>query len=328
MSSHDDAHRSYQSLDEPAAREALDAHYDMGEGVYKLWASPLSVLQAIAAGWARSDHPAQLHYGWDLETARSLDAAIRATTDVVFSELALDPAAGGQRVLEPGCGIGGGITQLAAAHPNFEFVGLSIVEAQLRTANARAAGKRLRNARFVAANYLRAPLPDASFAGCYAIEALCYTPVEMRADLMRELFRLLAPGARLAVLDGYTSRSPRDAREAGYLQDVLDGWTLPPSGSAEAFTHRAEQAGFEPVRVEEVTSHILASGRRIRAIGLGALTPLSVLSRVPGMGSLLAPIGFASALGARRFAAACRSQVRLFECGLGSYWLHIFRKPS
>ncbi|MFZ3140709.1 hypothetical protein [Polaromonas sp.] len=68
----------------------LEQHYDTGSGLYKLWASPHSVLAAVARGWGAARHPAQLHYAWDLEHARTLDEGIRRTTLEALRWLAID----------------------------------------------------------------------------------------------------------------------------------------------------------------------------------------------------------------------------------------------
>ena len=106
----------YESVDSAAARAVLEAHYDVGANLYKFWGSPVSVLRAILLGWPRSNHPAHLHYAWDLESAPSLDAGILETTRRAVALLDLD---GVERpsLFEPGCGIGGGVTQVAQMLP-------------------------------------------------------------------------------------------------------------------------------------------------------------------------------------------------------------------
>lgn len=321
----DTSHKSYESLDTLGAREALDAHYDFANGIYKLWARPRSVVSAIALGWKHTHHPAQLHYGWDLEAQPHLDAAIELTTNIAYG--ALDaPSSSDARVLEPGCGIGGAVTQLARRNGNVHFIGASIVRKQQHIARARADRLNLPNTSFMQANYLELPLRDASIDGVYAIEALCYTPPHQRSRMLTELARVLKPGAKLSILDGYTIRQPRTPHEARAQQDVLDGWTLPLPTHPHRFIELANQAGFEVEQASDVTAHIYASAHRINAIGRWALRPLTQLARLPGGALMLRPIGFGSPVAAARFAAACVSQVSLFDSGIGQYWHHVFRR--
>ena len=120
----------YQSVDSAAARAVLEEHYDVGANLYKFWGSPGSVLRAILLGWAASRHPAHLHYAWDLESAPSLDEGILETTRRAVALLDL---AGVDRpeLFEPGCGIGGGVTQVAQMLPAARVTGLSLVRRQL-----------------------------------------------------------------------------------------------------------------------------------------------------------------------------------------------------
>ena len=101
---------------------------------------------------------------------------------------------------------------------------------------------------------------------------------------------------------------------------------LPPL--PQEFRVHAEAAGFEVLRQEEATQHVYASARRIASIARAVLQPLSAVARVPLLGGLMAPLGFASPHHARRFVDACRSQVKVFDRGLGAYYVHVFRRPS
>ncbi len=321
-----DNRQPYHSVRSRAAREVLDEHYGLGANLYKFWASPRSVLGAILRGWERSDHPAELHYAWDLERASSLDEGIRETTRRAVALLALDGRAA-PRLYEPGCGLGGGVTQVAQELPGAFVTGMTLVQRQAHIARARARALGLANARLCCGNYLAAPFPDASFDGIFAIETAVHTPASERSRLMREMFRLLAPACRLVVLDGVKRREPANAAERAWIQDVLDGWTMPSPATPEEFATHARAAGLEVLQQEDVTAHIYASARRMASIATHVLLPLSVLARIPLLARGTRPLGFASPRHARRFVAACRSQIAVLDAGLGAYYAQVFRKP-
>ena len=305
----------------------LDEHYDIGANLYKFWGSPMSVLRAIVLGWPRSNHPAHLHYAWDLENAPSLDEGILDTTRRAVALLDLTGVEQPD-LFEPGCGIGGGVTQVARIFPRAPVTGLSLVHRQLSIGNARALAAGLGNTSLCCGNYLQTPFADASFDGIFAIETLIYTPAPERAKLFREMFRILKPGRTFVSFDGFRLRDPADGTERAYIQDVMDGWTMPLPPTPQEFRTHAEMAGFEVLRRDEATQHVYASARRIAAIATGVLLPLSWLARVPLLGGLMAPLGFASPRHASRFVDACRSQVRVFDHGLGAYYVHVFRRPG
>lgn len=318
----------YESVDSPAARAVLEEHFDVGANLYKFWGSPGSVLRALLQGWAPSRHPAHLHYAWDLESAQSLDEGILETTRRAVALLDLHGVSDPE-LFEPGCGIGGGVTQVARMLPRARVTGLSLVRRQLDIGRgrARAEGVAARSA-FCCGNYLHTPFRDAVFDGIFTIETLIYAPAAERARLFRELFRILKPARTFVSFDGFRVREPRSEAERRIIQSVMDGWTMALPPLPEEFCAHAQAAGFEVLHQEEATMHIQASARRIAAIATGVLLPLAGLARMPLLGRLLAPLGFASPAHARRFVAACRSQAKLFDQGLGAYYIHVFRRPG
>lgn len=317
----------YDSAYSNAALDVLTEHFDLGADLYKFWGSPRSVLRALLLGWARAGHPSHLHYAWDLETAPSLDDAILETTRRAIALLDLD-GLDRPHLLEPGCGIGGGVTQVAAMLPQAKVTGLSLVGKQLEIGRAMARARGLTNTEFVQGNYLGTAFPDAFFDGIFAIETLVYTPIAEKPVLCRELFRILKPRRTFVSFDGFRLRDPVGEEESQWVQDVLDGWTTPLPPTPAEFQEAAISAGFEVLRVEDATRHVYRSARRISTIATSVLLPLCGVARVPLLGPLIRPLGFHSPRHARRFVEACRSQLKVFDAGLGAYYVHVFRKPA
>jgi cyclopropane fatty-acyl-phospholipid synthase-like methyltransferase len=317
----------YQSAHSSAALDVLTEHFDLGADLYKFWGSPRSVLRALVLGWARAGHPSHLHYAWDLETAPSLDDAILETTRRAVALLDLE---GLERphLFEPGCGIGGGVAQVAAMLPHAKITGMSLVGKQLEIGRAMTHARGLRNTEFVQGNYLGTTFPDAHFDGIFAIECLVYTPIVEKLALFREMFRILRAGRTLVSFDAVRMRDPVNQAERELVQDVLDGWTMPLPPIPDEFRDAARAAGLEVVRAEDATHRVYQSARRISAIATSTLLPLAAISRVPLLGALVRPLGFQSPRHARRFVEACRSQLKVFDAGLGAYYVHVFRKPG
>ena len=211
--------------------------------------------------------------------------------------------------------------------PRARVTGLSLVHRQLSIGSARARAAALNNISLCCGNYLHSPFADRSFDGIFTIETLIYTPASEQAKLFREMFRILRPGRTFVSFDGFRLRDPIDNTDHACIQDVLDGWTMPLPPLPAEFRAHAESAGFEVLRQEEATQHIHASARRIASIARAVLQPLSVAARLPLLGGLMGPLGFASPHHASRFVDACRSQVKVFDRRLGAYYVHVFRRP-
>jgi SAM-dependent methyltransferase len=317
----------YDSAFSDAARTELTKHYDTGAGLYKFWGSPTSVLSAIVRGWARSKHPGHLSYAWDLEAAASLDAGIRATTQQAVARMGLAHIAV-PRIFEAGCGIGGCTLEVAALFPRGQVCGLAIVRRQLAIAQERAVAQRIDNVEFVCGNYLATPFPDQYFDVAFAMECIVHTPVHERPRLLRELLRILKPGGRLVIFDGFAMRAPATATEREHIEEVMKGWTLPMPPRPELFREQAEDAGFRVLEQTDTTVHVYHSARRICAIATWVLLPLSWLARIPLLGGMVSPLGFDSPQHAASFVRACRAQLRVFELGLGAYFVHVFQRDG
>ena len=309
------------------AEDALTRHYGLGADLYKTWGSPVSVLSAVLRGWAKSDHPAQLHYAWDLENARSLDAGIRGMTETVLSLLDLANQEGVE-VFDAGCGLGGATTQAARSFPRQRWVGMSLVESQIQTARERATSQRLANVEFVHGNYLDTNFEESRFAGAFAIETICHIPDSEKPRAFAELRRILKPGAKLVVMDGVRLRDARDEGELRTMTDILEGWTLPLASMEADMARYALEAGFEIVIREDVSSHVLASSTRIYNINRYLLRPLSRLARLPALRSVAARLGFVSQVTAERFIDACVAQREVLTNGLAAYYCYVFRRPE
>jgi sterol 24-C-methyltransferase len=136
--------------------------------------------------------------------------------------------------------------------PLAKVTGLSLVGKQLDIGRAMARARGLTNTEFVQGNYLGTAFPGAHFDGIFAIETLVYTPIVERPALFRELFRILRPGRTLVSFDGFSLRDPVGADERQWVQDVLDGWTIPLPTTPQQYEEAAESAGFEVMRVDRL----------------------------------------------------------------------------
>ena len=224
--------------------------------------------------WSHS----HVHYGfWDADTIRR-ETAMRNMSRLVATQLALPR---GAAVLDAGCGIGGS-SFLLAEDCGFEVVGLTLSEVQLRRAQRRRRYSRASiKPRFLLGDYMRTGFPDRSFDGIFAIESVCYA--EPKERFLAEAFRLLRPGGRLVVCDGFLSRRvpPRERRD---YERFLAGFELQNLATVARFTKDMRRVGFTRIGTMDKTAAVMPSAYMIEGlsyIGLGVCAVPCLLGLFP-----------------------------------------------
>ncbi|MDX3224891.1 SAM-dependent methyltransferase [Streptomyces sp. ME19-01-6] len=158
-----------------------------------------------------------LHFGYwpHPHDGSPLGAAADRLTDHLIGKLG-DVA--GRRVLDVGCGSGKPAVRLALS-ARAEVVGVTVSPVQVERATALAEREDVADrVRFVCADAMTLPFPDASFDAVWALECMFHMPSP--AQVLGEISRVLRPGGRLAVMD-VVQREPvttldRDAVERGH----------------------------------------------------------------------------------------------------------------
>lgn len=226
----------------PATRAVVD-YFEAATDDYAHWSPGMSMHFGL---WRRGLSP----------FAR--EPMLDAMTDAVIRRLALPPDASGL-ALDLGCGVGSASRRLARARPRLTVLGVTLSPAQLhagRQANDVAGvGDRVRLQR---ADYRSLPVADASCRAAFAIESACYDPSEGRA-FAREAARVLRPGARLVVADGFRRRRDRLPPLAQRChRNLARGWALSDAGlpALPTFCAALTDAGFAVDAVDDVSLRV------------------------------------------------------------------------
>jgi arsenite methyltransferase len=104
-----------------------------------------------------------------------------------------------KNVLEIGCGKGFNSKFLAVQHPNVKFTGVDLTPLHIKIAEEKA--RNLKNLSFQIGDFNQLNFPDASFDIVFAFECLCHA--KQPETPLKEIFRILRPGGRAIVFDGY-----------------------------------------------------------------------------------------------------------------------------
>ena len=187
--------------------------------------------------------------------------------------------AGGQRVLDAGCGVGGPAVDIAAAIDGVSIEGITISAAQARTARQRIAAAGLGSrVRVSIGDYHDLPYRDGAFDVVVFFESSGYS--DDRERLFREVRRVLRPGGELYIKDAFRPDTALSEAEGNGLAD-FDRIYAHRTPALEATVALLEQLGFVTVRARDLRP-FANRNRWGRAMGeasttIGELTPFGEL---------------------------------------------------
>jgi cyclopropane fatty-acyl-phospholipid synthase-like methyltransferase len=229
-----------------------------------------------------------LHCGFFDEECRRHDDAVLHMNHVLARTASISP---GARVLDAGCGIGGSAVWLAE-NVGALVVGVNINAKQVDHARRLARRRRLEDrVEFHVADFCATHLAGESFDVVWALESACYA--EDKHAFLAEARRLLKPGGRLVVADGFLTREDLTEDELRIVTRWRCGWAIPGVASVGQFARWLRETGFHTVRFRDVTRHMVPSSWRIYLATL-LFYPLGLVLHWAGLRTELQTRGIAS----------------------------------
>ncbi|MEM6555108.1 MAG: methyltransferase domain-containing protein [Pseudomonadota bacterium] len=193
-----------------------------------------------------------------------------------------------------GCGVGTSARFAIEHFPKLKVTAATIVPWQIEMGQKlSSAPKYSGRITFQLADYCDLDLPDGACDGAFAIESSCYDAGKDKRKFLTEAYRILAPGARLVVTDGFTKRQ-KSSRLFNYLyRKVCDGWALQDFAGLDEFVEALEQIGFEDIKIEEASWRVALSVSYVPWVSIKYFFKsifLSKSDRRIQMGHFIAPV--------------------------------------
>ena len=211
------------------------------------------------AAWSREFN---MHFGYYRAGANPLrrERMLEQMNAEVLTRLKLDGTAEPQ-LLDLGCGLGATLRSFGRRLPQASLLGITRVPWQVENARAlnQAAGCGER-VRVIEGDYEETVLPSASFYGVYALESSCHAHGADKAALLTEAHRLLRPGARLVVSDGFLATDHfANALQHRIYRKLCDCWVIEQLARLDLFKARLEKLGFTDITIEHLHMRVAPS---------------------------------------------------------------------
>lgn len=227
--------------------------------------------------WCNSDNLA-LHYGyWNQAGPYQQHQALLNKNQVLYDKAGIKP---GEAVLDAGCGIGGSSIWMAKQHGN-RVTGITISAKQADYARQHASRHGVAElAKFEVADFCQTPFADAAFDVVWALESSCHAL--NKGDFLREAWRVLKPGGRVVVCDGFLLQRQFNAQQWQAVLTCLNGWAVPNLCSRDEFSQLLAQQGFAEIHCHDITAQTLPSADYMYKVAK-RLQPLQKISQWLGL---------------------------------------------
>src|SRR5262245_54809895 len=228
--------------------------------------------------WSRNFNMHFGYYRWPANPL-ALESMLEDMSRQVFGSLELKD---GMKVIGLGCGLGAPTRTLIAEHA-VDITAVTIVESQIAKARAlteASGGARRGTVSWKHGDYTALDLPGGAYQAAFSIEASCHAAGASKEPFIEECARLLQPGARLVVADGFMKRSEGLPRSySALLAYMTSSWAVERFAGLGAFVAALDRHGFELLAKEDISWRIAPSVLHVPWVTLKFLAGEVLLSR-------------------------------------------------
>jgi MPBQ/MSBQ methyltransferase len=202
-----------------------------------------------------------MHFGffrWGMNPLRREPMLEQMNREIMHRlHLAADSPA---RVLDMGCGLGATLRSFARALPLADLNGITLVPWQLQQGRQlNQSTPEAHNITLTLGDYENTTQPSQSFDAVYAIESSCYAHAANKSAFLQEAHRLLRPGGRIVVADGFLGPGKLCGPQKSIYRRLCECWVIETLGEVDKFTIELQRLGFTNIVVEKTQARVTPS---------------------------------------------------------------------
>jgi len=164
-------------------------------------------------------------------------------------------------LVDLGCGLGASLRFVAKKYDSFNLKGYTIVPWQVKKANEiNQTQKDFNSIQVMEGDYTDTNLVSGSVDAVFAIESACYAKGNTKSDLLKEIYRILKPGGKFVIADGFIKHNeplPRWLNK--FYRQLCQSWALNQLGVIGEVKQCLSTLGFSQIQMENVSWQIAPS---------------------------------------------------------------------
>jgi SAM-dependent methyltransferase len=163
-------------------------------------------------------------------------------------------------ILDMGCGLAATLLSFARHLPEADLNGITLVPWQLEQGRQlnRACPKG-RHITLTLGDYQHTTYPSTAFDAVFAIESSCYAHGANKSAFLQEAHRLLRPGGRIVVADGFLGPGKLRGPQKNIFRKLCECWAIDTLGEIDQFRRELERLGFTDIVVEPMQARVTPS---------------------------------------------------------------------
>jgi cyclopropane fatty-acyl-phospholipid synthase-like methyltransferase len=205
-----------------------------------------------------------MHFGY-LEKGMNpfvREAMLEKLNENVLQRLEID-ASSFATIADFGCGLGATLRHGVKKFPNATFKGITLVPWQVKQAKALVTKDpdfRPGTIEIIEGDYCNTPFASNSLDGIVAIESSCYARGDNKSDLLNEIHRVLKPGGRFTISDGFIKKPiTKSGILQGAYKKLCSSWALTELGNIHDVRRYLKHLNFHNLCIEEISMKVAPS---------------------------------------------------------------------